>query len=220
MQVTQAKGYKGMGMNGVIAKWYASNTRHFMDDFTALAKRVAGISPGPDVLEVAPGPGYFAIELAKLGGFSVAALDISKTFVEIATKNAIEAGVEVNFQHGDVAAMPFPSHSFDFILCRAAFKNFAAPVRALQEMERVLRVGGKALIIDLRRDAPLTAINQVVDRMGGNSVNRALNQLTFRFVLLKRAYTRADFEGFLSETRFREVEITAAEIGFEITLTK
>ena len=42
---------------------------------------------------------------------------------------------------------------FDFLLCRAAFKNFGQPVRALQEMCRVLKPGGRGLIIDLRHGA-------------------------------------------------------------------
>ncbi len=48
--------------------------------------------------------------------------------------------------------MPFESETFDFLLCRAAFKNFTEPLQALREMCRVLKPGGRALIIDLRRD--------------------------------------------------------------------
>ncbi len=88
------KGYKGIGMEGAIAKWYASLTRKSMTDFQKLALRVAGeLSPGGGVLEVAPGPGYFAVELAKLGSFSLTGLDISQTFVEIARANAAAAKV-------------------------------------------------------------------------------------------------------------------------------
>ena len=48
--------------------------------------------------------------------------------------------------------------SFDLIICRAAFKNFSEPLQALHEMHRVLKPGGKALIMDLRRDASLEDI--------------------------------------------------------------
>jgi ubiquinone/menaquinone biosynthesis C-methylase UbiE len=216
----QQKGHKGMGMNGPVAKWYASNTRKFMDEFQTLARRIAQIAPGAEVLEVAPGPGYCAIELAKLGGHHVTGLDISQTFVEIARKNAEDANVEADFRQGDVAHMPFAGDSFDFILCRAAFKNFSEPVDALREIERVLRPGGQALIIDMRKDAPETGIQETVDRMGGSWLNRVLNRFIFHSVLLKRAYTRRDFEGFLSQTHFRNIGIAASGIGFEISLTK
>ena len=58
------KPYKGMGMEGPVAKWYTSLTAKAADDFKALAQRVAGeVPPGSDILEVAPGPGYFVIEV-------------------------------------------------------------------------------------------------------------------------------------------------------------
>ena len=79
------------------------------------------------VLEVAPGPGYFAIELAKLGKYKITGMDISQDFVEIARRNAKEAGVDVEFQLGNVSEMPFPDNKFDFIFCSAAFKNFKDP---------------------------------------------------------------------------------------------
>ncbi|HUI40373.1 MAG TPA: class I SAM-dependent methyltransferase [Terriglobia bacterium] len=211
------KGYKGLGMEGFIATWYASLTRKSLDEFKALARRVSGqIPPGSRVLEVAPGPGYFAIELAKLGGYGIVGLDISHTFVEIARRNAAQAGVAVDFRHGDAANMPFHNESFDFLLCRAAFKNFIQPVRALQEMHRVLRPGGRVLIIDLRRDASRASVAAAVDSMRLGRVNTLLTKLAFRFMLLKRAYTRREFEQFLSQTKFGPVEISEDLMGLEL----
>jgi len=218
--VESIKAQKGMGMEGVVAKWYAATTRNAIGEFKALARRVAEISPGPEVLEVAPGPGYFAIELAKLGGFRVTGVDISKTFVQIARKNAAKAGVSVEFQNGNAAAVPFPADRFDFILCRAAFKNFAEPVRALSEMYRVLRPAGEALIIDLRRDASQTEINQAVDQMELSSLNRTMNKLIFRFMLLKRAYTKAEFRELVAQTPFQRAGIIKSSIALEVSLRK
>ena len=59
--------------------------------------------------------------------------------------------MNVDFRQGDAAHMPIADGRYDFIICTAAFKNFTDPVGALREMCRVLRPGGKALIIDLRR---------------------------------------------------------------------
>lgn len=215
------KPHKDRGMEGMVAKWYTSNTGQSIDDFAKLARRIASqLPPGSKVLEVAPGPGYFCIELRKLGDFSITGLDISHTFVEIASKKASEAGVRVDFRQGNASNMPLPSDAFDFLLCRAAFKNFGQPVRALQEMCRVLKPGGRGLIIDLRKDATMESINHEVDGMGLSAINKMLTKLAFRTVLLKSAYTEPQFRHMLAQVNFRKVDIHEEGIGFEISMTK
>src|SRR6516165_5606718 len=215
------KPYKGMGMNGAVARWYASLTKRSMDDFTALARRTAEQIPADaSVLEVAPGPGYFAIELAKLGNYQITGLDISETFVGIARANAAKAGVRVDFCHGNASKMPFANESFNFLLCRAAFKNFSEPQHALEEMHRVLTPAGQALIIDLRKDAPQKSINQAVNDLNLGTVNGILTKLTFRFMLLKRAYTKSEFEDMISRTKFSDIKIQEDLMGFEILLSR
>jgi ubiquinone/menaquinone biosynthesis C-methylase UbiE len=209
------------GMEGTVAKWYAANTAEVLNEYQDLAKRIANQLPqGSSVLEVAPGPGYFCIELARLGSYAITGLDISRTFVKMAAKKATEAGVLVNFTQGSASNMPFPRGSFDFLLCRAAFKNFADPVGALKEMCGVLKPGGRGLIIDLRRDASQGAISRHVDGMGLSTVNRVLTKLAFRTMLLKSAYTREQFQQMLTQTEFSNVEIAEDGIGFEIWMTK
>jgi hypothetical protein len=87
-------------------------------------------------------------------------------------------------------------------------------------MHRVLKPGGQALIIDLRRDASKESIKQAVDAMKLGFINRMLSKLIFRFVLLKRAYTKSDFEELISKTKFRDVQIREDLIGLEIWLSK
>lgn len=208
-------------MEGMVAKWYTTNTGKSLEEFAKLAERIGReLPPGSRLLEVAPGPGYFCIELAKLGDFSITGLDISHTFVEIASKKAAEAGVHVDFRQGNASSMLFADNTFDFLLCRAAFKNFGQPVGALQEMCRVLKPGGRGLIIDLRKDASIESIDRYVDEMGLNPLNKALTKLTFRTMLLKSAYTKEQFRYMLSQANFRSVDILEADIGFEISMTK
>jgi ubiquinone/menaquinone biosynthesis C-methylase UbiE len=221
MQTASVKAYKGIGMEGWIAKWYAANTRKNLDDIRVLARRVAGELPSASVvLELAPGPGYFAIELAKLSSFQITGLDISKSFVEIARRNAQEAGVKVEFRHGDASHTPFAKESFDFLLCRAAFKNFSRPLEAIREMHRVLKAGGRAVIIDLRRDASRRSIDEAVDKMGLGWMSKIFTKAAFRSMLLKRAYTRAEFEIFVAQTEFHRADIKENSLGLEIWLHK
>src|SRR5271166_5708984 len=116
MHTPDQKPYEGTGMEGWVARWYARTRRSDMEDFRRRARSVAEqLSSGCSVLEVAPGPGFFAVELAKLGDFKITGLDISRTFVEIARQNARNAGVKIDFQLGNASAMPFASDSFDFV---------------------------------------------------------------------------------------------------------
>ncbi|MGE5446318.1 MAG: class I SAM-dependent methyltransferase [Ignavibacteriales bacterium] len=216
-----SKGYKGLGMEGFIAKWYAKITQKDMEEFKILARRVAeNMAEGSSVLELAPGPGYLAIELVRLGNHRIVGLDISKTFVDIAQKKAKEVGVTIEFRQGDAAHMPFDNETFDFIICRAVFKNFAEPIRALNEMHRVLKLNGKSLIIDLRRDVPRESIDKYVENMGLNRINSLITTWTFRFMLIKRAYTKDEFYRLVSNTEFRKCEIQESLTGLEIWLEK
>jgi ubiquinone/menaquinone biosynthesis C-methylase UbiE len=221
MQAETVKAYKGIGMEGFIAKWYTATTRKSMPDFAALAQRVAGeLAPGSRVIEVAPGPGFFAIELSRRGDFQITGLDISSTFVEIARRNAREAGVSVEFRRGNASKMPFENNSFDFLLCRAAFKNFSEPVEAVREMHRVLKPRGRLLLIDLRRDASHQDINQQVDAMNLSGASRLMTKLTFRFMLLRRAYTPDEFESLFAQAPFQSVEVHKSLTGVEVRAVK
>jgi ubiquinone/menaquinone biosynthesis C-methylase UbiE len=221
MNTTLPKPHKDRGMEGRVAKWYAANTGKSLDEFAKLALRVAAqLPPSAAVLEVAPGPGYFCIELAKLGSYAITGLDISHTFVELANKKAADAGVRVDFRQGNASALPFADNTFDFLLCRAAFKNFGEPVRSLAEMHRVLKPGGGGWIIDLRKDASLESIDHHVNTMALGAVNRAMTKLTFRLMLLKSAYTRPQFEFMLAQAGVAKFEIREADIGYEISMTK
>ena len=98
------RGHKGVGMEGFIASWYARQTAKDMDRFKSLARRLAPqIGRDSRVLEIAPGPGYLAIELARLTRCRMIGVDISRTFVRIASENAEKAGVDIAFDEGDAA---------------------------------------------------------------------------------------------------------------------
>jgi ubiquinone/menaquinone biosynthesis C-methylase UbiE len=214
------KAYKGMGMEGRTARWYDRTTRKDMPEIKALAQRIASaLSPSAQVLEVAPGPGFLSIELAKRG-LHVRAVDISKTFVEIAKRNAVAEGVEARFDLGNAAALPVEDASVDFVVCRAAFKNFTEPVKALAEFRRVLRPGGKALLIDMRRDASTASIRQYVEGLGVSRLNRWFMMFVFRNMLIKRAYPLEEIHRMAKEAGWAEPRIDPAPMGFEAWMTK
>jgi ubiquinone/menaquinone biosynthesis C-methylase UbiE len=214
-----SKPHKGMGMEGFVARWYARQTAHDRDEFERTAQRLAAhLGSNARVLEIAPGPGYLAIALVRAAGCRITGLDISRTFVQVATENARAAGINADFRQGDAADLPFPDDQFDFIVCRAAFKNFARPLVALDEMHRVLKPGGTALIIDLRKDFSRHAIDDYVRDRG--YLNAIVIKLTFNTMLKKRAYTKESISQLVSQSKFRQGEVRLDPIGFELWLRK
>jgi ubiquinone/menaquinone biosynthesis C-methylase UbiE len=225
-QVNEVKGRRQLRfpmpkMEGGVARWYARQ-RGSASQMAAYRNQAAqltdGLPSGADVLEVAPGPGYLAIEMARLG-FHVRGLDISRSFVEIASQNARRAAVSIDFRQGDAASLPFEAESFDLVVCQAAFKNFARPGSALDEMHRVLRSGGTAVIQDMRRDASGADIDQEVKRMGLSRPNAFMTKRTLT-MLRRRAYSPAQFERLAADSAFRTCDIQTEGIGMDVRLTK
>jgi ubiquinone/menaquinone biosynthesis C-methylase UbiE len=214
------KAYKGLGMEGLVARWYDKMTRRDMPEFAALATRITKrLPPSATVLEIAPGPGFLAIELAKRG-LDVIGVDISRTFVEIAQRNAAAAGVMPRFKLGDAAALPIADGSVDFVICRAAFKNFFRPILALAEMRRVLRMGGAALLVDLRRDVSIAAIKRYTQGLGVGRLNRWFMILVFRTSLIPRAYSLDEIRRMASEAGWSQPQIQITPVGFEASMSK
>jgi ubiquinone/menaquinone biosynthesis C-methylase UbiE len=206
-------------MEGFQARWYAKNrgTEAQLAQYRRQAAEVtAGLPDGAEILEVAPGPGFFAVELAKRG-YRVTGLDISHTMVEIAREN--RAGLDIDFRQGDVTQAPFADESFDLVVCQAAFKNFRKPVTALNEMHRVLRPGGFAVIHDLNHEATAADIDREVAGMdvgvvGGFTVRQTLGWLR------RRAFTAAQFETLAAESAFGGCSVTTDGVGLEVRLTR
>jgi ubiquinone/menaquinone biosynthesis C-methylase UbiE len=209
-------------MEGMTARWYARQRGTPSQRAlyrTQAAQLTAGLRDGAAVLEVAPGPGYLGIEIARLGRFSVTGLDISRTMVEIARENAAAERVAVDFRHGDVTAMPFADGSFDLIVCQAAFKNFRRPARALAEMHRVLRPGGGAVIQDMRHEASTADIDRAVSAqqlgaVSGFIVRRVLAGLR------RRAFSVDQFERLAAASPFARHAVSAEGIELEVRLER
>lgn len=210
---------KDVGIYGLTAKWYDRNSRKSrLAEMQRYANEVAShVSKDANILEVAPGPGYLSIELAKKG-YNVTGVEISPDFVEIEKNNAKEANVSVNFKEGNASNLPCEDNSFDFIVCSAAFKNFKEPVKALCEMNRVLKQGGTALIIDMNYESTDEDIENEVSKMKG--FDKCFVKFSFKTFLKQGAYTKEGFEELLKETPFKNYNIKKEGISLYVYLYK
>ena len=213
--------FKDLGISGSFTRWYDKNTReNRIGEMQEYAKKVKKhLTDNANVLEVAPGPGYFSIELAKMGNYNITGMDISADFVEICKTNAKRENVSINFLQGNVSQMPFEDNTFDFIFCSAAFKNFKEPVTALREMYRVLKNNGIVLIVDMNHDVSKETLDEEARRTSKPGFERWFMKMTFKG-LCKGAYSKGELENMIKQTSFNKNEINESGIGFYIYLYK
>src|SRR5438874_8658957 len=99
-------------------------------------------------LDVACGTGYAAVGLAAAGLADEShASDLSAAMVERTRANAARAGVTVPTTLADAESLPYADDSFDLVVARGALHHVPDPLRALQEIRRVLEPGGTAIVL-------------------------------------------------------------------------
>jgi ubiquinone/menaquinone biosynthesis C-methylase UbiE len=87
-------------------------------------------------------------------------------------------------------------------------------------MHRVLKPGGRAVIMDLRKEASVPDMRAYITKAGYGWFDAWLMRLIFRFLLLPRAYTKAQVTQMAARSRFGRAAMHEVDIGFEIVLTK
>jgi ubiquinone/menaquinone biosynthesis C-methylase UbiE len=99
-----------------------------------------------DVLEVAVGTGLNLPFYP--GGIRLAGVDLSPAMLSVARQRADELGREIDLREGDAQALPFADASFDTVVCTLSLCAIPDDRAAIGEMWRVLRPGGRLLLLD------------------------------------------------------------------------
>ena len=128
-----------------------------------------------DLLDVATGTADFALALKRLSPQTrVTGVDFVPRMLEIGRDKARRAGLDVALEEGDALDLPYPDASFDALTCAFGFRNFADFRRGLEEFRRVLRPGGRAVILEFPPPQPGLAgaafrvyFNRVLPVIGG-----------------------------------------------------
>jgi ubiquinone/menaquinone biosynthesis C-methylase UbiE len=106
-------------------------------------------------LEIGPGPGYLGLEWLKhTQGTTLKGLEISTDMIAIAERNASEYGLSqrVEYVHSSGSRMPFDDNTFDAVFTNDSLHEWEDPRSTFNEIWRLLKPGGKVLILDFRRD--------------------------------------------------------------------
>lgn len=165
-------------------------------------------------LEVGPGPGYLGLEwLKKTHGTMLKGLEISQDMIKLAGKNAAEYGFNgrAEYRRGDARRMPFEDGSFDAVFTNGSMHEWGHPVEIFNEIRRVLKPGGRYLITDLRRDlsAPVRWFMYITLKPAAMRPGLTTS--------LKAAYTAAEIEDILSQTRLSGWQVSTNPLGLTIS---
>ncbi|MFA5627211.1 MAG: bifunctional demethylmenaquinone methyltransferase/2-methoxy-6-polyprenyl-1,4-benzoquinol methylase UbiE [Thiohalomonadaceae bacterium] len=118
---------------------------------------LSGVRAGQRVLDLAGGTGDLAMRFARIVGPSgqVVLADINASMLEVGRKRLVDAGVVGNVEYAQVNAesLPFPDDHFDLITIAFGLRNVTDKDKALASMYRVLRPGGRLLVLEFSRPA-------------------------------------------------------------------
>ncbi len=114
--------------------------------------RLSPLGPGRRALDVCCGTGDVAFALARTGA-RVTGVDFSPAMLAVACERASRQAGEVEFLEGDALHLPFADDSFDAVTISYGLRNLADFAAGLAEMRRVLRPGGRLLVLDFGRPA-------------------------------------------------------------------
>ena len=133
-----------------------------------IALDMLALAPGERVLDVACGPGNFSRDFARVVADGlVVGVDASATMLARAVADTQSANVA--YVRGDACALPFADGAFDAVCCFAALYLIEEPMRAIDEIARVLAPGGRVALLSSCSRGPLPAEvnNRVVRRLTG-----------------------------------------------------
>lgn len=152
------------------------------------------ISPTDTVLECACGTGLLTGVMAKKCK-SLTATDFSAAMLKRAQRKYVSLP-NVRFQQGDILSLPYSDGHFDVVVAANVIHLLDEPLRALSELDRVCRIGGRII---------LPTYMNGTDQGDTNPVSQAIGKAGADF---KREFTLASYRTFLSEAGYPDAEYT------------
>jgi ubiquinone/menaquinone biosynthesis C-methylase UbiE len=200
---------------------YDNGARYYiMPEYKYFVRKILrrGIRNGR-VLDIGTGSGRLAIEMAKIKDchFDIVALDISENMIRKARENARHYGVEnrIRFLVSTAAALPFADNSFDLVISYASLHHWFQPVSVFDEVARVTRETGQAIIRDNRRvyqNPVWRALIWLVSRL----MNKRHRENWPKAILA--SYTIPEVHEILSRSRLKDYRISSDFVFIDLCI--
>ena len=143
--------------NRIFAKW-----------FTKIAEEIKAKGISGNIVDIGTGPGRLPIEIAKqVKKARLFGIDLSKDMIKLARKNAEMAGVadRIEFSVATASDTGLKANSMDLVLSTNTLHHLADPVKAFNEIYRILKPGAEAWVFDGRRDATRAEFLETVRKL-------------------------------------------------------
>ena len=145
--------HRAAGYDLVVWLWTLGRERTFREKLLSFA----GLTSGESVLDIGCGTGTLAIAAGRQVGPTgrVYGIDASPEMIARAERKAKRAGAKIRLQNAIAESLPFPDAQFDAVLSTVMLHHLPRPARArlVAEARRVLRPGGRLLVIDFAKPA-------------------------------------------------------------------
>jgi len=200
---------------------YDDGARYYiMPEYKYFVRKILrrGIRSGK-VLDIGTGSGRLAIELAKVKGchFDIVALDISENMIKKARENARRSGVEnkIRFLVSTAAALPFADNTFDLVISYASLHHWFKPVTVFDEIARITRETGHAIIRDNKRVYQNPAWKAIIWFIS-NFMNKRHRQNWPKAILA--SYTIPEVREILSRSRLKDYRVSSDFVFIDLCI--
>ena len=146
-----------------------SETTIFKHYYEITARDIVSYRSKGSILDVGTGPGRLLVKLHQLSpDLKITGLDISPGMITRASKNLTQAGLSgsIDIQVGEAGNLPFPDCSFETVVSTGSMHHWKDPIACLNDINRILKRGGYALIYDMVSDIPSYVLKETAREFG------------------------------------------------------
>jgi ubiquinone/menaquinone biosynthesis C-methylase UbiE len=179
-----------------------SSAAIFQGHYELVASDILSYCAQGSLLDIGTGPAWLLLKLHQQSpAVRLVGIDSSPSMIAKARKNMAEAGLSdvIEITEGNASQIPFADRSFDIVVSTGSIHHWKHPIAALNDVYRVLKPGGYALMYDLVTDTPAAILNEMAHQFG-----RLKMTLFWLHGFEEPFYSRENYQSLARPTLFKE----------------